>query len=416
MIQWLYQPLQLHTVSLMLLALLLLCLMLFAVLWSLWRHNREALAWFGALSSVCAVLALFYLVQYEKPEWRQQLYTLVSLQMWLGPLLYFFTLKMVKPEQALPRFWGWHLLPALALALLWWLQWPLAQTDPSLWSCMEDSSCSQSYADRWLHRLSAWLSIGTYSGLSLQQLHEHHQRLKQQHSALEHIQLQWLRLLCQVFIAAVLLSFGSELLVLAGFPLYISGAGIQAFAPLVSLFMLSYFGLRQLPLQLGTAQQANSSGTAQRAPMPLQGQDRKYQTSSLTKAAAEQLWQQLLELMQSQKPYLEAGLKIAELAQQLEQTPHHVSETINGHAGLSFYDFINNYRVDEAARLLLNRKYDHWSVTDVGFQSGFNSNSTFFAQFKKRLKQTPKQFREQRQQGTASYDFAKPEDQQWSQS
>ncbi|WP_337881340.1 AraC family transcriptional regulator [Rheinheimera sp.] len=415
MTQWLYQPLQLHTVSLMLMGLLVTAVMLYVVLWSLWRQNKAALGWFGALSTVCAVLALFYLVQYEKPEWRQQLYTLVSLQMWLGPMLYFFTLKMVMPAQPLPRLWWLHLLPAMCLALLWWLQWPAPYSNPSLWSCIEDFSCNQSYADRWLHRLSAWLSIGFYSGISLQQLRRHRQRLMQQHSDLDRIQLQWLRLLCQVFIAAVLLSFGSELLVLAGFPLYISGAGIQALAPLLSVFMLSYFGLRQLPLQLNTQSGVGLTETAanvQPAPSP----ERKYQTSSLTRQAAEQLWHELTEFMHSQKPYLEAGLKIAELAQQLDQTPHHVSETINGHAGLSFYDFINNYRVDEAARLLLNKKYDHWSVTDVGFQSGFNSNSTFFAQFKKRMRQTPRQFREQRQQVAASCDFAKPEDQRWPQS
>lgn len=409
MTQWLYQPLQLHTVSLMLIAFLIPGILLYAVLWSQWRLNKAALAWFGALSSVCALLALFYLVKYEMPEWRDALYTLVSLQMWLGPLLYFFTLKMVKPEQPLPRFWPWHFLPALVLAGLWWLQWPVPQPDPSLWPCIEDNSCSQSYADRWLHRLSAWLSIATYSSLSLLQLRQYRQRLKQQYSELDHIQLQWLGVACRIFIAAVLVSVGSELLVLAGFPLYISGAGIQALAPLGSLFMLSYFGLRQLPLQFGMPQSGAQSAVVREVP-PQQNQDRKYQTSSLTKQAAEQLWLQLQELMQSQKPYLEAGLKIAELAQQLGQTPHHVSETINGYAGLSFYDFINNYRVDEAARLLLNKKYDHWSVTDVGFQSGFNSNSTFFAQFKKRMQQTPKQFREQRQQHLTASDFAKPEE------
>lgn len=70
------------------------------------------------------------------------------------------------------------------------------------------------------------------------------------------------------------------------------------------------------------------------------------------------------------------------------------SEIINGFAQQSFYEFINQHRGEEATRLLTDDSQRHLSVTDIGLQAGFNSNSTFFTHFKKRLQQTPRQYRQ----------------------
>lgn len=99
--------------------------------------------------------------------------------------------------------------------------------------------------------------------------------------------------------------------------------------------------------------------------------------------------------MQREQPYLEPGLKISSLARQLDVSVNHLSETINGYAKLSFYDYINALRIEEASRLLLSHQQSHLSVTDIGYQAGFNSSSTFYTHFKKSTGCTPRQYREQ---------------------
>tara|TARA_B100001996_G_C18421576_1_gene500912 strand:+ start:89 stop:388 length:300 start_codon:yes stop_codon:yes gene_type:complete len=99
--------------------------------------------------------------------------------------------------------------------------------------------------------------------------------------------------------------------------------------------------------------------------------------------------------MQSYQPYLEPGLKISQLASALEVSVNHLSETINGYARLSFYDYINSLRIAEAKALLHSTDMAHLSVTDIGYQSGFNSNSTFYTHFKKMTGVTPRQYRAQ---------------------
>ncbi len=123
------------------------------------------------------------------------------------------------------------------------------------------------------------------------------------------------------------------------------------------------------------------------------GKSQKYQTSSLTGKGAARLWDRLQEAMVETRPFLENGLKISDLAALLDVSVHHLSETINSHAKVSFYEFINDFRVEEGSRMLVDPDLVHLSVTDIVYLAGFNSNSTFFDHFKKRKKQTPNQYR-----------------------
>jgi len=59
----------------------------------------------------------------------------------------------------------------------------------------------------------------------------------------------------------------------------------------------------------------------------------------------------------------------------------------------SFYDYVNQYRVDEARQLLLDpAKADH-KIASIAYDSGFNSLSTFNDVFKKMAGVTPSQFK-----------------------
>ncbi len=115
----------------------------------------------------------------------------------------------------------------------------------------------------------------------------------------------------------------------------------------------------------------------------------RYETSALTPARVESLWEALEAAMVEQKPYLDNELRIADLAEQVNVPAHHLSQVINQQAGRNFFDFINQYRVEEARRLLDDGQL---SMTAVAFESGFNSQSAFYRQFKKVTGLTPRQY------------------------
>jgi len=55
--------------------------------------------------------------------------------------------------------------------------------------------------------------------------------------------------------------------------------------------------------------------------------------------------------------------------------------------------FFNQYRVEAAKELLLKPDLEHYSITSIGYQAGFNSKSTFYTAFKKFTNTTPGKFR-----------------------
>jgi AraC-like DNA-binding protein len=103
----------------------------------------------------------------------------------------------------------------------------------------------------------------------------------------------------------------------------------------------------------------------------------------------------LIECMKIRKPYLNAELTLEGLAKEIDLSAGYLSQIINRREGISFYDFINKYRVTEAKRILSDPKFDHYSILAIGLESGFNSKSTFNTAFKKYSGTTPSAYKTQ---------------------
>ena len=109
----------------------------------------------------------------------------------------------------------------------------------------------------------------------------------------------------------------------------------------------------------------------------------KYRHSRLSPIASQNLYQQLLDKMEADHPFLNPDLKLAELAQQLGTNAHHLSQSINENSGKGFLDFINQYRVEVAKRIIRNDLDNHYKMLAVALDSGFNNKVSFYRYFKK---------------------------------
>jgi AraC-like DNA-binding protein len=120
---------------------------------------------------------------------------------------------------------------------------------------------------------------------------------------------------------------------------------------------------------------------------------KKYERSTLRPETAERYLKRLLQLMETEKLYLDSELTISKLAEKLSIPAPHLSQTINERLNQNFIDFINTYRVDEAKRRLLDPSRKHYSVLAIAEEVGFNSKSSFNSVFKKHVQMTPSEFR-----------------------
>lgn len=115
----------------------------------------------------------------------------------------------------------------------------------------------------------------------------------------------------------------------------------------------------------------------------------KYARSALDENQAQVLFQKAHALLQTRKHYLDAGLNIKHLSQDLATNEKYLSQAINQILGISFTQWINTFRVEEAKVQLLQTSNQHLTLEAIGQQCGFRSKSSFFNAFKKMTGLTP---------------------------
>ena len=108
---------------------------------------------------------------------------------------------------------------------------------------------------------------------------------------------------------------------------------------------------------------------------------------------AHRLKSSLLGIMDSERPWTDSELTLADLAERLGSTPHKLSEVLNSEIGETFYDFVNGYRVREVQRRIKAGDARALKMLALAMDAGFASKSTFNQAFKKHTSQTPSDFR-----------------------
>jgi AraC-like DNA-binding protein len=100
----------------------------------------------------------------------------------------------------------------------------------------------------------------------------------------------------------------------------------------------------------------------------------------------------LSEHMSSRKPFIEPMFNLQTLARQLGESPRNVSVYINHHLHLTFADFVNRYRIEEAKLKMVNET-EKGNIIDIAYACGFSTKSNFNRAFKKYEGKTPSQFK-----------------------
>jgi AraC-like DNA-binding protein len=116
-----------------------------------------------------------------------------------------------------------------------------------------------------------------------------------------------------------------------------------------------------------------------------------YAESTLKNIDKSAVLAKLQKLMKNDRLYTLETLNLTLLAEQLELSPHQLSELINTEFQQGFSRYIRQQRVDEAKRLLIAEP--DASVLSIGLSVGFNSQSNFYAAFRDIVGMPPAQYR-----------------------
>lgn len=97
--------------------------------------------------------------------------------------------------------------------------------------------------------------------------------------------------------------------------------------------------------------------------------------------------------MNTEQVFLNPSLTIFDLAKGMNIPSLELSLFLNKELNRNFFDYINEYRIEKAKKLLSSTERKNHTILEILYEVGFNSKSSFNTAFKKFTKQTPTQYR-----------------------
>jgi len=101
---------------------------------------------------------------------------------------------------------------------------------------------------------------------------------------------------------------------------------------------------------------------------------------------------ELTILIKTRSLYLNRELSLTDLATEIGWTRSKVSTVINGGLKKNFYDYINEFRIDEVILRIKNQEHLSYSLDHLVKECGFNSYTSFYRIFRRFKAQTPSQY------------------------
>ncbi len=62
--------------------------------------------------------------------------------------------------------------------------------------------------------------------------------------------------------------------------------------------------------------------------------------------------------------------------------------------GKNFYNLVNDYRVEEVKKRMVDPKYRHLTILAIAYDAGFNAKSSFNTVFKEKTGMTPSEYQQ----------------------
>lgn len=124
----------------------------------------------------------------------------------------------------------------------------------------------------------------------------------------------------------------------------------------------------------------------------IQNGKERYAGVKIEPSRMEEIIERIKNKMEKEKLYLNETLSLQSLSKELEESPNLVSMIINQHFQISFPDFVNHYRVEEAIKIMKEVHSQKYSMEGIAFECGFGNRTSFYNAFKKQMGCTPNQY------------------------
>lgn len=252
----------------------------------------------------------------------------------------------------------------------------------------------QAYA----HEVEKWvfcLEIVPLAVLALRRIRHYNDLVQSNYADASQHSLVMVRLMFVLFLVTSVLSAFSNML---GRYRFLDDTSLLAFPSVVFsllIFMQVYIGMRYNYPAIADdgadtgPQEGMLEKTAAAAP---QVSDRNEKARQEAAERMRELRRRIEKLMDEEKIFLQNGLKISDLAEQLCCNRNYIYRAINVEMGISFAEYVNKKRVDYAKQMI-EQKPD-LQMNELYMRVGFSSSSSFYRCFRQFEGCTPKELQE----------------------
>ncbi|HVX50144.1 MAG TPA: ABC transporter permease, partial [Chitinophagaceae bacterium] len=101
--------------------------------------------------------------------------------------------------------------------------------------------------------------------------------------------------------------------------------------------------------------------------------------------------------------YQDPDISLNSLAEKLGMSPHELSKVINTVFKKGFNDFINEYRVRDAMTKMQDSAYDNMTLLGIAYEAGFNSKATFIRAFRQVTGKNPAEYKQELEKEVSTY-------------
>ena len=220
--------------------------------------------------------------------------------------------------------------------------------------------------------------------LGIKSLRNYEIKLRENYSDVETRSLKWLR---NILIAGIILSSSWTLITISDYGIitfYLTMAQISLLGLSILIYWVGYsMIIRQELLETPIFAVVNIEEPV------------TAETSELS-TKTDQYYEQLKELMTTEKVYQNDQLNMSILSEKTGLSNSYLSQIINQKEEKNFFDFVNDYRLKEVMSKMNDPKFDHYTILGLAQDAGFKSKSTFYNYFKKITGQTPSTYRKNR--------------------
>jgi AraC-like DNA-binding protein len=164
----------------------------------------------------------------------------------------------------------------------------------------------------------------------------------------------------------------------------------------VSAFIIwmSYFGSKQINVfnKNTLTIEENSITEVQSELINENFETLKYLKSTLDENTVSEIYKNLLLVLDEKKSYTNPELTLSDLAKLVGVHPNHLSQVINSQTKKSFYDLINERRIQDFILRVSVSENKQYTLVSLAFDCGFNSKASFNRNFKKFTGKTPSDY------------------------